>query len=353
MSNRAIVRQFANWQAAGESLALVTVVATEGSTYSKAGRHILIRPGGEYAGLVSGGCLEGDLAQHAEAVIETGEPKLLTYDMRDEADEIWGMGVGCNGLIQVLLQRLEPAHDWKPFGILAEAMASSSPHVATLITHSQDATIPVGTLRLRDQAGSMIEGPAYPAPPKQLPALLEHDNGTLALHWQINPWPRLLLLGAGPDAEPVCALALAQGWEVCVADHRSTLLASAGFEQADRRCLLEPQHLADELDLAAFSAVVVMSHHLETDRHYLQQLADHMPLDKAHYLGALGPAARRGKLLAGLDNPPAGFANFLHGPVGLDIGADSPESIALALISEIQAVIAGCGGGPLSVGQTR
>jgi xanthine dehydrogenase accessory factor len=346
MSQRFLINRFNEWRHAGEPLALVTVIATQGSTYSKAGRHLLIRSTGEHAGLVSGGCLEGDLAEHAHNVMQTGTSTLLTYDMRDDADEIWGMGVGCNGLIEVLVQKLAPEENWAPFDALAQAMTRPESCIASLVTQSTDQAIPVGRTCLRDCDGQLMAGDDLPAP-DAVPQLSNTEHCSI-LHWQINPWPRLLLLGAGADAEPVCDMAMNLGWEVVVADHRAALLKTNDFSRADQSLLVEPEKLAQTLSLKDFSACVVMSHHLETDRCYLQQLADNFPLPTGTYAGVLGPAARREKLLANLRTPSTEFVQLLRGPVGLDIGADSPESIALSLLSEIQAVHAQRQGGSIS-----
>jgi len=115
MSVRRIINTFHDWQQGGEPIVLATVYDTEGSTYSKPGQRILIRGDADYQGLVSGGCLEGDLAERARAVMESGEPVAVTYDMRDEADDLFGLGVGCNGLIRVFMQRLTHEAGYEPF----------------------------------------------------------------------------------------------------------------------------------------------------------------------------------------------------------------------------------------------
>ena len=348
MSNRSLVQQFEHWKTTDDALALVTVTETAGSTYSKSGRHILIRSNGEYAGLVSGGCLEGDLAEHAAKVIATGETMQLTYDMRDDADELWGIGVGCNGMIKVLVQRVGAENDWLPFATLATAIASSTPSVAGLLLESNEPSLPIGSISIRNNQNELIAGSELPGTENSLPAITDFANGK-TMHWLIQPWPRILLLGGGPDAEPVCELALAQGWHVTVADHRPTSLAAHGFANADHCLHVTPTNLAKQINLLEHSAIVIMSHHLETDCQYVQQLADHYCAETHRYIGALGPTERRHKLLASLTDAPAEFAANFRGPVGLDIGADSPESIALALISEIQAVLNDRSGSSLSM----
>ena len=341
MSNRALIARFEEWRQSGKPLALATVIHTEGSTYSKAGRQILITAEGEHAGLVSGGCLEGDLAEHAYDVIKTGTAKLVRYDMRDEADDLWGMGLGCNGLMQILLQPLSAGNSWQPFSDIATAMAQLVTMPCALVTANNAAEPAPGNCFIA--ATNNIWHGTTPPPnwlqaPHNMPAIVQHDSAggaTQVLYWCIKPWTRLLLLGAGPDSVPVVALANALGWEITVADHRPKYLDADKFAHADHTKLISPPSLTEHIDLESFDAVVVMSHHIETDQIYLGQLAD---LESA-YVGLLGPTARKHKLLTSLQLADSKFAQRLHGPVGLNIGSDSPETIALALISEIQAVL--------------
>jgi xanthine/CO dehydrogenase XdhC/CoxF family maturation factor len=343
MSNRALLEQFRLWRQAGETFALGTVVRTEGSTYSKAGRQILIRANGEHAGLVSGGCLEGDLAEHARTVIAAGEATLVDYDMRDEADDLWGIGLGCNGLMQILLQPLSAANDWQPFAAIAAAMEQPEAALCALVTTQGNTDARLGSCFIADRSGNWdgnwngnAGAPAWLEKPHDLSsiaAIAKTHDARSVLYWRIMPWARLLLLGAGPDALPVAALAAAMGWEITVADHRTRYLESGNFSIADHIIAVEPATLQQQLRLADYDAVVVMSHHIDTDRHYLEQLAG----AKNQYVGLLGPVARKNKLLTDLQLQDSKFATRLHGPVGLDIGSDSPETIALAIVSEIQA----------------
>lgn len=327
MSNRFLTEQFAKWRENSRNLVLATVTETDGSTYSKAGRQLLINEQGRYAGLVGGGCLEGDLVLRAREVLDGGAPQLVSYDMRDDADDLWGMGLGCRGVMQLLLQPLTSSENWRPFGEIAAAMSDKRAVTASLVIASNHADHPVGTLQLRTAAAANL--------PNSVTTETPQGNYT-ALHWLINPWPRLLVLGAGPDAEPVVNIARALGWEVCVADHRAELLDAAGFAPADQRVVLDGRDISEQLPLDSFSAACVMSHHLQTDQRYLQSLSN----CTLAYTGVLGPAARRAKILTNLQLQDSAFAARLHGPVGLDIGADTPQSIALALIAEIQATLA-------------
>lgn len=346
MSSRFLVEQFNEWRKAGIDLALATVIHTEGSTYSKAGRQILIRANGQHAGLVSGGCLEGDLAEHARKVIESGQAQSVTYDMRNEADDLWGIGLGCNGLMQILLQPLSKANQWQPFAGIADALSCRTASIALLVLTTESDALSTGDFFLsnngRDWSGARpapADLPAADELPTALPATIQlplDDGRCSALIWRLKPWTRLLVLGAGPDALPVVNIASALGWEITLADHRPDYFTARDFSGADAIAVVHPDKLSDELDLADYSAVIVMSHHFETDRVYLQQLAafDHP------YAGVLGPAARKTKLLNELKLGETRFGRRLSGPVGLDIGADNPETIALALLGEIQSVLA-------------
>ena len=319
---------------------LATVVETAGSTYSKAGRHLLMNADGSHAGLISGGCLEGDLAEHARQVLTSGEPKVITYDMRDDADDLWGIGLGCNGLMRLLLQRIDAEHYWQPFTNIVMALANPAPQNLDLVISSTHPELAAGSCRV-NLSGKNPNWPTdSPATYTEDSCITQHTSpqGELEiLHWRTQPWVRLLVLGAAPDALPVVQLARELGWEITLADHRAHYLQACDFSAADNVVLVDPAAIGTDISLTDFNAVVVMSHHLETDRKYLQQLSD----CDASYIGLLGPAARKQKLLDDLDvqnTVGEGLAKRLHGPVGLDIGTDSPETIALSLLSEIQAV---------------
>jgi len=345
MGARHLLQSFHAWREAGEPLVLATVYETAGSTYSKAGHRILLAANGDYRGLVSGGCLEGDLAERARAVVQSGQAAAVTYDLRDAADELWGLGVGCNGLLRVFLQALLGSNDYQPFGAIAERLAGTrAARVATVI-ESGRADLAVGATAVADAAGESVFGAsdsgaallrAASRTAMQSPAAyLTAEQGCRVLYSPLQPTPRLLVLGGGLDAIPLVSMAAELGWFVTVADHRPGYLARGGFERAERAVLVEPPRLATSLPLGDFDAVVVMSHHLATDRQYLAQLAS----VANRYLGVLGPRARRDRLLEDLAEVAPRLRERLKGPVGLDIGADSPESIALSILADLQATI--------------
>jgi xanthine/CO dehydrogenase XdhC/CoxF family maturation factor len=169
---------------------------------------------------------------------------------------------------------------------------------------------------------------------------VDEAAGVRLLYAPLLPIPRVLILGAGLDAVPLVNVLAELGWRVAIADHRPAYLERPGFARAEHRLTVRPTLLARELPLARYDAIVVMSHHLPTDRTYLGQLATvDLP-----YLGLLGPPARRQRLLEELGSAAGTLADSLRGPVGLDIGADSAESIALSIAAEIQRVLAKAAG---------
>jgi xanthine dehydrogenase accessory factor len=341
MSARQILQSFDTWRHAGQPLVLATVYDTLGSTYSKAGHRILIAADGDYRGLVSGGCLEGDLAERARQVISSDRPLAVTYDLRDAADELFGLAIGCNGLLRVFLQPLSPARGYEPFASIAAVLRGTGGAGLATVVEGGDAGGTVIASAAQSAAfgfaaavpAALIEGARTAA--EAGGARLATGAGATVLYTPLRPVPRLLVLGGGLDAVPLVGMAVELGWFVTVADHRPAYVARPAFDRADRKALVQAGEIARELSLGEFDAIVVMSHHLPTDRKYLAELAQH----SHRYVGVLGPRARRERLLADLGAAGASLRGRLKGPVGLDIGADSPESIALSILAELQSTL--------------
>jgi xanthine/CO dehydrogenase XdhC/CoxF family maturation factor len=333
--------------AAQPSRVLATVVATSGSTYRKPGARMLIMADGSYLGLLSGGCLEADLKLHAQQVLESGTPRAIEYDMRGPDDVLFGIGAGCEGAMRVLL---EPAGPRSPAAAALEAAGrtTQADQPAALILVHESADLPLGT---------------YAAAPPLPPALIEaapqalaegasravdrQDGGrrTRAFVQFLAPPPHVLICGAGPDARPVVGAARALGWRVSVVDHRPAYVVAADFPGAEVR-LCDPRTLRTAVAVEHCHAAVVMSHHLPSDAQYLRELAQ---AGVPAYVGLLGPASRRARLLQELGPAAEKLNARLRGPVGIDIGAVTPEGIALAIVSQIHAWLAGRGGAEPSV----
>lgn len=336
-------------RALNRPLVLATVLHTAGPTYSKPGALMLITGDGEYAGLLSGGCLEGDLAGHGRGVLANGPPRLVHYDMRGPDDLLFGLGSGCEGAMDILLQRLDASNDWQPMTRLAAAWRSQRASALLLVAESADPALPAGCGVFTDDGQCFGDGEdrrlralasqlrsALPSSSRVLPTVLPGID-VLAL-LQPAP-PQLLLLGAGSDAQPVAQLAAFLGWRLTVVDHRSGYAQLARFPQAAVVLDAGPAGLPPLLvpGAAPFAAAVVMSHHLATDLAYLRALAD----SDIPYIGLLGPPVRRERLLKDLGADAARLRPRLRAPVGLDLGAVTPEAIALSIAAEIHATLAG------------
>jgi xanthine/CO dehydrogenase XdhC/CoxF family maturation factor len=311
---------------AHEPLVLATVIKTGGSTYAKPGAQMLIAADGEYAGLLSGGCLEGDLREHARDVAASGDARIVSYDLRSTTDQLFGLGAGCEGAMDILLSRVSPAERWQPLAAMAESFNAAREQHFAFVVASADPAYPIGT--------------SFPVNGHDAP----RKNGVELFIATVAPPPHLLLLGGGPDARPVATLAAFLGWRITVVEHRATYLAPDRFPPSTRLIETRPAEVAAAVSLAEYSAAIVMSHHLDSDLHYLRALAR----SSVPYVGLLGPAARREKLLSDLGEDANALRPRLRAPVGLDIGGRTPESIALAIVGEVHAAMAGRGGRPFS-----
>ena len=338
--------EFRRGRAEAEPLVLATVVATEGSTYRKPGAMMLIAPDGAFAGLISGGCLEGDLAQHAQTVFETGETVPVTYDMSAGDDLVWNLGIGCDGVIHLQLQRLAPHDGLDVLSRLEAAHAGGRP---VLVAVSLGAG--AGRLAALDAAGAFAGDPDLrPALEKASREWPDWRSRRVAAEtgapgdeiMLINaPAPvRVLVCGAGPDAVPLVRILAELDWEVFVTDHRPAFARADRFPAGSRVERCRPEALSQCVDLDRIDAAVIMGHHLENDAACLRQVARAGP----RYVGTLGPRARRGRLqeMADCRDLP------VHGPVGLDIGAELPAAIAVSIAAEIHAVLTGRDGRSLT-----
>jgi xanthine dehydrogenase accessory factor len=334
---------FDRLRAEGSAMVWAVVLNTAGPTYSKAGAHMLIAPDGQYAGLLSGGCLEGDLAEHARRAMARGEAMRVSYDMRTPDDRLFGLGSGCEGAMEILLVPLSAQRDWEPLSRLASSWRAERREALWLVVNSTDPQLPPGTGHFPGDADPRPRLPSRefaPSTPTDGPTRLLTSAlpGVDLLLLRQDPPPRLLVLGAGPDAQPVVAMAAQLGWSITVVDHRRHYAQAGLFPGASAVLEGGPAAVPSLLDAPIrYAAAVVMSHHLDTDLAYLRALA----ASPVPYVGLLGPAPRRERLLAELGPARQALAGRLRAPVGLDIGADSPESIALAIIAEIHSVLAG------------
>jgi xanthine/CO dehydrogenase XdhC/CoxF family maturation factor len=335
---------------ADDALVCATIIATSGSTYRKPGAMMLIARDGSYAGLISGGCLEGDLLHHAVRVFDTTSPAYVTYDLHADEELVWSLGLGCDGVIHLMLQRLEREPDFGFLGPLARAYRARQPLLLGLVTET-DGAVPSGAWALAEKTDISTGEPVLAAELDELRSPWPEwrcqrrrfglDGQGDAIVLQVPARTRVLLCGAGPDAVPLARLLDELDWEVWIADHRPAFARAGRFPERCRVLCCRPEALAAQLDPATLDAAVIMSHHLENDAAYLRQLAP----STIPYIGILGPRARRDRLREMVACP----ERAAYGPVGLDIGAELPAAIALSVAAEIHAVLNGRDGRSLSL----
>lgn len=307
----AIVRHLAIDKVGGAVLA--TLVKVEGSSYRRPGARLLLTAAGERIGSISGGCLEEDVLIHARAVAASGTPKVVVYDTTSENELVWGVGLGCHGIVHVLLERLPPIPAWAA-AMRVNQLARYPTRLAVVWRDADPATF--GT--------RLANGTAA-------------DRGIFLE--EVFPPDSLLVFGAGDDARPLVRLARELGWWITVADPREAFATEQRFPEADRVICAPADQLVERVKPEPGALAVVMTHHYVHDVPILRVLLSR-PLA---YIGLLGPKKRAERILADLK---AGGLTLnreqferLHAPVGLDLGAEAPEEVALAILAEMQATL--------------
>jgi xanthine dehydrogenase accessory factor len=313
-----------------ESLVLVTVMAVEGSVYRGAGARMIVTANGGTVGAVSGGCLEADIIARAPDVLSAGRPELVRYDTRASDDAVLGLGMGCQGIIDLLLEPLAGAALDDAIAFYERLAARRDAVTLVTLLHTDAGTSPIGARLLLDEVGDIIEGDA---------SLLTREGGVA--RELIRPAIRLVICGGGTDAVPLARLAKLMGWHVTVIDHRSSFATPSRFPDADAivcaNLVQDVGALGDRVVIGPRTMAVVMAHSANHDRAYLGAMLD----AGAGYVGVLGPRRRTIDLLGTRVSAPDALPPGVHSPVGLDLGAETPDEIALSIIAEIAAVNAG------------
>lgn len=338
----------------GERMALATIVAVRGSTYRRAGARLLLTASQQMVGNISGGCLESDVMVVADEVMASGTPRLVTYDLTADDDAVWGLGLGCNGAVDLFVEPLDPAS--AQLRLLRSAIEGEETlALVTLLEGTPGgrwmAVRPGGAAegsfgdRAVDDRARRAALAAVTEGASRLVTLPSSGGDLRAFVEVIRPPVRLVVCGAGHDAIPVVRFAAEMGWRVVVADQRERFLTPERFPGARAFVQTEPAAAAQRVPIDERTYVVVMTHNYLHDKDLLRGFLR----SPARYIGMLGPRQRTEKILQELAADgvtiTAEDRSRIFGPIGLDIGGDGPEPIALALLAEIQAVEAGRGGG--------
>ena len=376
---RAVARELVRASQCNERIVLASVVRTEGTTYRAVGARMLVREDGATVGLLSSGCLEGEILERAARVRDTGVAEVMTYDGRSDDELVWGLGTGCNGLVEILIERRTAQGAGTLGALLALALDDARPSVIATVVRASGRGAPEVGARVRvsapedvtcdgDWGRSAVLGAVIAdARGEQLSArrgmtleyvFAQRDESSLdevvtaQLSFElVVPGVDLIICGSGPDAVPVARLASALGWGVTIIDSRpAALITPERFGDARVVECAHSESLGQVIAPTPRTAVIVMSHNYERDLDYLGALGQ----SDAPYIGVLGPRTRTERLLRDLESRGRAFPEQmlarLHAPIGLDVGGDGAESIALAIVAEVSAVMHGRSGAHLREG---
>ncbi len=343
--NRDILETYATVVADGGKAALATVVKVEGSSYRQPGARMLITEDGNLTGAISGGCLEGDAMRKALLCMARNKPMLITYDTSD--DTVLGIGLGCNGIIHILFEPLDEKNPSNPLKLINRAMQQRKPYaLLTFFDQGQDEQ--GGTCVLATES-KVVDGvfPGQADRKKLLRGIKQAFERRTAVILEnclvdlLQPVTRLIIAGAGNDVMPLAGMARQLGWHIIIIDGRPMYATCSRFPEANEVFVSEAREALSRITPDEYSAVVLMTHNYQYDLAILRQLQS----SAVPYIGILGPKKKCDRLMAELGS--SRQTDNVYGPVGLDIGAETAEEIALSILAEIKAVFSGRTGKPL------
>lgn len=353
---KAIIDAFQKTDLSQRKVALATVVQVRGSSYRSPGARMLITDDGKWVGSISGGCLEGDALRKARQVMMDKKPLTVTYDTTENSNQNLGIGLGCNGVIDVLIEPIDPDAQ-HPIKLFETLVALKEPvALATVFSHStltgekllinarHEVLMPFSSELLTDVVMTDLVQVFNTKRSEAKKYIFEGADLGVFIEL-IQPSISLIIFGGGFDARPVSQLAKSLGWEVMVTDECVAHIAPLFFPTADKLSLCQRDFIDRDFDITPFTACVLMSHNYEYDRDVLRKLLS----SPAPYIGILGPRKRFDKMVSAYEADGIRLSgedlHRIHSPIGLDIGAEAPDEIALSIISEIQGKFANRSGG--------
>jgi xanthine/CO dehydrogenase XdhC/CoxF family maturation factor len=360
---REIIKAYDTAVHAGKKSALAAVVHLKGSSYRRPGARMLVTDEGELTGAISGGCLEGDAFRKAMLVLSQQQPKLVTYDTNDEDDATVGIQLGCAGIIQVLFEPVNPNNLNNPIQLLRKVVALRQKSVlVTLFSLEDKRNEQPGTCLIMEENGNIsgtipypelhasIMEDVYEVMKQQSSCFKNYGSKNLSVTAFIEflkPAVSLVVVGAGNDAIPMMQIADTIGWDVRVVDGRSTHAKPERFVSACQVLVSKPEKVLEQIPIDEQTVFVMMTHNYNYDLAMLKALLQ----KKVTYIGILGPKKKLDRMLDELRNEGMQLSkerlDTIYGPVGLEIGAETAEEIALSIIAEIRAVLSGKPGGSL------
>ena len=360
-----IIKAYHQALAEGKRMALATVVHVEGSSYRRPGARMLVTEDGQLTGAISGGCLEGDALRKALLAISQQSNKLVTYDTMDDDDDAkFGVQLGCNGIVHILFEPIDPQKENHPIELLIKATSQRINAVLVTLFSMTNRTIQPGTgILLIDNEKEIIAAEDFS---KYINTIVndtetafayqdsifqtysfEHQRLTAFIEF-LKPPVSLVIVGAGNDAIPLVGMAALLGWTITVADGRINQATAERFPLADRILVSKSHEVVSQVSCDAQTVFVLMTHNYNYD---LGVLRDFIFTKSPVYIGSLGPKKKLEKMFHELSEQNISVTNDqrsrIYGPVGLDIGAETSEEIALSILAEIKAVLNKKPGTPL------
>ena len=349
--------------AAGKSTALATVVHVDGSSYRRPGARMLVDDEGVLTGAISGGCLEGDALRKAMHALSQQKTKLVAFDTSNEDDMSIGIQLGCAGVIQVLFEPINSSLPYNPIELIRRSISTRQDAVLlTLFNLDLKNQEQNGTCLLMEEGGSLIGNIQYQqlhdsfmedmkevlaAGKSIFKSYLIGDASITAFIEFMQPPISLVIVGAGNDAIPMMQIANTLGWDIRIVDGRNTHARPEKFQSACQVLVSKPEDVLKQLSIDARTAFVMMTHNYNYDLSMLKVL---LPMG-IPYIGMLGPKKKTDRMLKEIQD--AGveldekILDKVYGPTGLELGAETPEEIALSITAEILSVMNGALGGQL------
>ena len=356
-----IINAFDEAQKLQSKVALVTVVHVEGSSYRRPGARMLVTEDGQLTGAISGGCLEGDALRKALLAMKQQKPMLVTYDTMDDDDAKLGIGLGCDGIIQVLIEPVNPYDLYNPIYFLKKASEDRQNSVLiTLFSLENKKDIQYGTCLLVKEDGVIFDNApvlnnllitdakaVLASQTSSIKNYISKNHNITALIEVMQPPISLVVVGGGNDAIPLVNMADMLGWETTVVDGRPNYANKGRFAKASRVIISKPENILDQLPIDQQTVFVLMTHNYNYDVEMFRRL-----IQKAiMYLGMLGPRKRMLNIINELKDEGIELTSeqlaVIHSPVGLDIGAETSEEIAVSIVAEIKAMFTGRKGNSL------
>ncbi len=352
---KTIVEEYSKLDLSDKKAALATVVRVRGSSYRSPGARMLIAEDGKWVGSISGGCLEGDALRKARKVMNEKVAITVTYDTTEESNQNLGIGLGCNGVIDVLIEPIDPTSSDNPVQVFSKFINTDKPLAVGTIFSNKGAAEKLIITEEGITSNNFSDQQIANLVKKDLIKLFNTHRSEAKKYSSVEevevflelvqPTVSIILFGGGFDARPVSHLAKSLGWEVMVTDECVAHIAPLFFPTADKLSLCDRKFIDRNFNITPYTACVLMSHNYEYDRDVLKKLIK----SKTPYIGILGPRKRFDKMIEEFTNEGIELDNDIlsriHSPIGLDIGAEAPDEIAVSIISEIQSKFSHRSGG--------